>query len=235
MKKQYFFIKGLVLVVACIIFNSCEEQSQEIEYFPFTQVSKCERDSIRTNLAYNSDDRLSGFSTYVFDSYVFSGNVRYSSGSIYCTVGEVAYSIQLSNTRGGIRAESIKVTTLSGSLLYFLEYAYHEDGRLKMARLDGVDPYQPIFCNYKYEGNTIIIDDAGTEYRLELSSEENSGYVCNVLDYAEAPITSQYIINPDLYFLNIYGTPIKYLPVGHEVKRYSNKALSRVGRYSYEY
>ena len=235
MKKKYLCIKSLVIFFTCILLISCEEKSEEIEYFPFTKVSKCERDSIRTTLTYDSDNRLSAFDKYVNDSYVYGASIRYGSGSISCTIGELIYNIQLSNTRGGIRAESIRVTTLSNSLLYFLEYEYDDEGRIRLVRLNGIGD-QPAYCIYTYEGNTIFINDNGNDYKIELSSEENSGYVCNVLDFAEAPITSQYIINPDLYFLNIYGTPIKYLPVGHEVKRYSNRNLSHVGKkYYYEY
>ena len=236
MKKKYLFIvKSLSVFFACIIFFSCEEKSIEVPYFQFSLVSKCERDSIKTIMTYNHDNRLSEFNMYLFDSFVCSTNVNYNAGTIQCVIKDVFYRIQLSNTRGGIRAESVTASLLNGSRLYYIEYEYdEEEGRLWRARLDGVDT-QSIYNHYVYEGNTIIIDDAGIEYRLNLSSEENTGYVCNVLDYAGAPITSQYIINPDLYFLNIYGTPIKNLPSGQEIKRYSNKNLSQVGKYYYEY
>ena len=235
MKKTYLFIKSLLVIVACISLFSCEEKSIEIPYYPFSHVSICERDSIKTIMSYGLDNRLSGYDIYMHDSYLCRASIKYTASSIYCVIDDLAYNIQLFNTRGGLRAENIRVSTLSGSLLYYLTYEYDDEGRVWRVRLDGVG-YKSIYNHYTYEGNTIIIDDAGIEYRLELSSEENTGYVCNVLDCAEAPITSQYVINPYLYFLNIYGTPIKNLPSKHEVKRYSNKNVSHVGeKYYFEY
>ena len=236
MKRKYLFIvKSLSLAFMFITLVGCDEKSIEVPFVEIAQVSKFERDSVKTIMNYNND-RLSNYDIYVCDSLVNEVIVRYSAGSISCVLNDVAYNIKLSNTRGAIRAESIDATTLSGARLYSVVYDYYIDGRLKMARLDGVDPKEPIFNNYRYEANTIIIDDAGTDYILELSSEKNLGNVCNVLDYANAPYTSKYIINPDLYFLNIYGVPVEQLPLGQTVSRCNNnKNLSRVGKYYYEY
>ena len=234
-KKKLFFIKSLLIVFACISIISCDEKSLEITYYPFSRVVNCKRDTLKTIMAYGNDNRLSKFNVYVHDTIVDSSYVKYTSSTINCVINDIAYSIQLSNTLGGVRAEFINATTLSGSRLFYIEYSYDDAGRLCKARLDGVDT-KPIYNHYIYEGNTIIIDDAGTEYRLELSSDDNLGYVCNVLDYASAPITSQYIINSDLYFLNIYGTPVGKLPYGYKVERCNNNLnLSRVGKYYYEY
>ena len=237
MKNMYaFFAKSILIAFACVMFAGCDDASLEIPYYQFSRITKYERDSIRTTMSYNDDNRLSEYGMYVNDSLTCKVNVRYTPSSIICVINDYVYNIQLSSTLGGSRAESILVTSLSGSRLQYIEYEYDGEGRLWRARLDGVDPWHPIYNHYRYEGDTIIIDDAGTEYRLELSTEENSGYVCNVLDYAEAPMTSQYVINPDLYFLNIYGAPIGKLPYGHVVTRCNNnKNLSRVGKYHYEY
>ena len=53
-----------------------------------------------------------------------------------------------------------------------------------------------------------------TTYTLKLAPAkiQNTGYVCNVLRYAGSPVTNEYILNPDLYYLGIYGTPVKLLP-----------------------
>ena len=230
-----FFTKSILFAFICIMFAGCDEASIEIPYYSFSRIAKYERDSLRTTLSYGSDSRLSEYVMYVNDSLICNVYVRYTPSFINCIINDYVYNIQLSNTLGGARAESIEVTSLSGSKLHTIVYEYDDDGRLWRARLDGVDT-RPIYNHYKYEGNTIIIDDAGSEYRLELSSEDNLGYVCNVLDYADAPITSKYIINPDLYFLNIYGAPVGKLPYGHIVTRCNNnKNLSRVGKYHYEY
>lgn len=60
----------------------------------------------------------------------------------------------------------------------------------------------------------IIINEGGKYYKINLAVQkiENKGYVCNVLRYANAPLTNKYVINPDLYYMGIYGVPIKYLP-----------------------
>ena len=236
MKKMYLFcVRSLFVALVSVVLTGCGEQSLEIPYFKFANVSKYERDSIKTIVSYDRE-RVSEYNMYVSDSLVRKISVIYSLGSIHCVTDDVAYEISLSNTRGGMRAESINVTTVNGNArLYYIEYEYDDEGRLWRARLDGVDTH-PIYNHYRYEGNTIIIDDAGTEYRVELSSEKNLGYVCNVLDYANAPITSKYIINPDLYFLNIYGAPVDRLPYGYDVTYTNNSSnLSRVGKYYYEY
>ena len=236
MKNKYsFFTKCLVIALFFITFLGCEEKSMEIPYYEFSLVSKYKKESIVAFMDYNSDNRLSEFNIYVNESSIGRSPVKYTSSYISCTINDVMYHIQLSNTRGGIRAESVRVSTLEGVRLYYIEYWYDDAGRVNKARLDGID-IMPIWNHYKYEGNTIIIDDAGTEYRLELSSEENLGYVCNVLDYANAPITSNYIFNPYLYFLKIYGTPVNMLPSGQEIVHCNNnKNLSRVGKHYYEY
>ena len=236
MKNLHLFvIKGLLVAFSFTMFISCDEGSLEIPYYEFSRISKYERDSLKTFVTYGVNDRLSGYEIYIHDSLAYKSTVQYSYTTINCVIDDVLYNVQLSNTRGGLRAENMNAFASSGSRLYYVEYEYDDEGRLWRARLDGIDT-KSIYSHYKYEGNTIIIDDAGTEYRLSLSSEENLGYVCNVLDYAEAPITSKYIINPDLYFLNIYGAPIEKLPYGHAVTRCNNgKNLSRVGKYFYEY
>ena len=235
MKTVYlFFAKSLLFFFIGVMFVSCGEVSLEIPYYQFAQVSKYEKDSLRTHMRYNNEG-LSGYDVYIHDSHVSSSSVRYSSGKIYCEINGISYDIKLSNTRGGIRAESVSATNSSGARLYDVEYWYDDLGRLEKARVDGVASI-PGYMHYEYEGNTIIIDDFGVEYRLELSSNENKGYVCNVLDYADAHFTSNYVINPNLYFLNIYGTPIDKLPHGHQVMHSDdNSRLVSVGKYSYEY
>ena len=70
-------------------------------------------------------------------------------------------------------------------------------------------------------------------YEIQLGSEENTGHVYNVLGYAGAPLTTQYVFNPELYFLNIYGKPVDLLPQGMEVSRSGNSM--RIGQHYYEY
>jgi len=235
-KVHLFFTRSLCLFIISLIIVSCNEASEPIPYVPIAKVSGYEKDSVRAHMRYGNLG-LSTYDMYINDSHVSSSDVKYSPGSIYCVINGIAYSIKLSNSRGGVRAESVNATTTEGSRLFYVEYWYDSLGRLDMARVDGVAE-KPAYCHYSYEANSIIIDDFGTEYKLDLSSEENIGYVCNVIDYSGAPLTSTYIINPNLYFLNIYGTPSEKLPKGHTVTRSGsgdNMRLSRVGRYYYEY
>lgn len=234
MKKVcLFFTKSLFAVaLTCVVFVGCDEGSLEIPSYQFSHVSKCERDSVKTLMTYGSKG-LSEYNMYVYDNLVCKTNVSYSSSRISCTIHGVSYDIQLANTKGGARAESV-MATVNKARLYSILYRYDTEGRLVQADIEGVAD-NVVYTHYKYDGNTIIIDDVGTEYRINLSSEDNIGYVCNVLDYADAPYTSKYVINPDLYFLNIYGTPVSKLPYGHDVVFCDGKKLSRVGKYYYEY
>lgn len=234
MKKVHlFFIKGLFVAFACVMFVGCDEGSLEIPNYQFSRVSKCERDSVKTLMTYGSKG-LSEYSLLVNDALVCKASVGYSSSKIFCTINGISYDIQLSNTKGGARTEGV-LATVNGARLYNTQYWYDGAGRLIKACIEGVGP-QPVYTHYKYEEGCVVIDDVGTEYRINLSLEDNLGYVCNVLDYADAPYTSNYVINPDLYFLNIYGTPVAQLPYGHEIERCNNNLnLSRVGKYSYEY
>ncbi|MDR0349722.1 MAG: hypothetical protein LBH90_09570 [Tannerella sp.] len=70
------------------------------------------------------------------------------------------------------------------------------------------------YGDYPTVGGGIIIIEGDNHYKINLAIQkiENKGYVCNVLQYANAPLTNKYIINPDLYYMGVYGVPIKYLP-----------------------
>ena len=231
---RLLFTKGLLVLFAGVVFMSCEEASLEIPYYHFSKVTKYEKDSLRTHIAYG-DKGLSEYKVYINDIHTYTSSVRHSPGKIYCVIDGVAYDIQLSNTKGGTRAESVRaINEHNGARLYYVEYEYNEQGRLWRARIDGVQD-TPVFVHYWYENNSVVIDDVGKEYRVELSTEKNKGYVCNVMDYSNATYTCKYVVNPHLYFLNIYGAPIETLPSGRDVEYDSNDNLSRVGNYYYEY
>ncbi|MDR2914323.1 MAG: hypothetical protein LBV74_05775 [Tannerella sp.] len=232
MKKiNLFFMKSLLMAFACVMFAGCDESSLELPYYPLAQVSMCERDSVKTLMTYGGQG-VSEYSLLEHGSLICTANVRYSASNIHCTIKGISYDIKLANTKGACRVEEV-LAKINGAQLYRVLYFYDESGRLKQASIEGVSTQQ-VYTHYTYEGNTIIIDDVGIEYKIELSSEDNTGNVCNVLDYADAPYTSNYVINPDLYFLNIYGTPVSKLPRGHEVA-FNKEKLSRVGKYYYEY
>ncbi len=225
-------MKGLLVAFGCVMFAGCDEGSLEIPYYPLSQVTTCERDSIKTLMTYGSQG-VSEYSLLEHGSLVCTAHVKYTSSKIYCTIKGVSYDIQLANTKGGFRAEEV-LATIGGAQLYRVLYSYDELGRLNKAFVEGAAP-DPVYTHYRYEDGAIIIHEVGTDYRIQLLSEDNLGYVCNVLDYADAPYTSNYVINPDLYFLNIYGTPVNKLPYGHVIMINKKEKLSRVGKYLYEY
>jgi hypothetical protein len=182
------------------------------------------------------DFGVSAYSLYINGIFKSNTTVRYSGGLIHCTINGIQYEIQLSNTIGGSRIESVAVTT-NGARLYNVAYTFNASNRLIIARVDGVAE-RSVYIDYIYEGNSIIIkerDRDEREYRIELSTDDNLGNVCNVLDFSEHQLTSNYVINPDLYYLNIYGAPIAKLPQGCLISRTNNNKLERVGKYLYEY
>ena len=230
---RLFFTRSLLALTIGFALVSCDEGILEIPFYEFSKVSKHEKDSLCTHMSYGNKG-LSEFKVYINDSYISTSLVRYAAGNIYCVIKGVAYDIKLSNTKGGIRAETITASEESTrARMYSVEYEFDHLGRLFRARINGVAD-RPVYTHYIYDNNGITIDDVGTSYRIDLSSEKNKGYVCNVLDYSGATFTCKYVINPNLYFLNIYGAPVETLPVGFEVS-YDNNNLARVGNQTYEY
>ncbi|MDR1600805.1 MAG: hypothetical protein LBS42_00030 [Tannerella sp.] len=153
--------------------------------------------------------------------------IRYGEGS-----GDIVYSY------GGILTEIVlnenyfaeNVTTYEyGRLQSKIDYGYNASGYLSTARIER--PGQvPVTVYYKYPdmqnpastAEILIEEHPGpTVYHIPLATvnstgepakQENEAYVCNVLRYGKSPITNEYVINPDLYYLGLYGAPFKYLP-----------------------
>jgi hypothetical protein len=216
-----------------MMFVGCDEGSLEIPYYQFSKISKCERDSIKTLMQYG-DRGLSRFEVLVHDNQVSVSYVSYTTSAIHCTIRDISYNIHLDNTRGGTRAEFVQANK-GNSELYSIEYTYDDLSRLSLAKIQGVGE-AVVYVSYQYEDKAVVINDAGTRFRIELSSGKNVGYVCNVLDFADAYYTSKYVIHPDLYYLNIYGAPVEWLPSGHEVTFCENNTdIAQVGKYFYEY
>ena len=133
----------------------------------------------------------------------------------------------------------------------YVQLRYHYDQGGYLSRVEILNKRSVIHFRYDYlnarkrsNSITIIEEPEGRYYTVQLSSRkiENKGYVCNVLRYAGSPLTNEVIINPDLYYLGIYGTPVKYLPdVPIESGSYRDTkgdvrgVYSRVGRYRYFY
>ena len=231
-KVQMFFVKSLMMAVAGFMVVSCDDSSPEVPSFKISPIAKYEKDSKATYLFYH-EGRITELRSYVDGTLVSSSYVNYNPSGITCSVKGIDYSIKWDATLGGARATSVEAR-IGGALYYRVEYlAYDAEGRLVLASIEREGG--PYYVSYKYNESSVVIDEGSFgQYEIPLSSEENVGNVCNVLDYANAPNTSEYVINPDLYYLNIYGAPVKYLPSGHRVER-SDGNLSQVGEYFYEY
>ena len=234
-KLSLLMIKSLLMVITGVMFMSCEEESLPVTYYPISKVSRLERDSIVTLMIYGNSG-LSEYNMYINNALAYKGSVWYTPSSIKCLMDGIQYDFQLANTKGVSRVESLTASR-GNAKLYNVQYWFEDpEGRVSLARVDGIEGI-PAYISYKYEGNKIFIKERALDFTIELSSDDNLGYVCNVMDFAQgAYLTSQYVFNSDFYFLNIFGTPINKLPLGQEFEvSEDNQRLLRVGKFSYEY
>lgn len=149
-------------------------------------------------------------------------NIRYSEKTIYEYAGGRS-EIEFNNNMFAELVENYK----GGKLESIVRYRYQKSGYLNYVILErpGEQPMNIYFKYPKADGSGgngdcptveggIIIEEAGRQYKINLAMQklENKHYVCNVLRYGNAPLTNKYVINPDLYYMGIYGVPIKYLP-----------------------
>jgi len=152
-------------------------------------------------------------------------------------------------------AETVINKDGNGSVQSRIEYQYNSAGYLSWAKVErkGVETPSSVWFNYpdwsNANDNTITIEEypGPKTYRIQLAVNQygpkagtrmqNIGYVCDVLRFANAPLTNEYIINPDLYYLGIYGTPVKYLPNETIENGEKDKVLTivRVGDTRYYY
>lgn len=227
-KVNFFLVKSLIMALVCFSVIACEKASERVTYYPISPVSKHETETTRTLMSHDNESKVREFKLYEEDNLTCTANVAYRADGIICTLNGIQYHIEPDNILGSTRAKKITATQ-DGALCYEVEYSY-TDERLTSAMISAQGG--PYYTSYTYYDSYIIINDIN-EYKLELCEEENTGNVCNVLGYAETTLTTQYVINPALYFLNIYGKPVEKLPHGCEITR-SGKTM-RVGKNLYEY
>jgi len=245
MIRYYFDFKNFALtffLTGCIL--SCSETSIEVPVVDFDEVSVVTCDSLTTKISYDANKSLTEFNVYVNDNHKYKTEVKYLTDEISCYMDGLHYIIKLANTKGGVRAESVTTyindgVAINSTMVYRVTYDKYDDaGRLEIA---GIEKYREngnsiVYCNYKYYGNdSIVIDEYGQKYVIRLAEDQDNTGVCNVLDFAGGPLTSEYVINPILYYLKIYGVPISKLPAGQVVKRSSDSRLTRVGKYYFSY
>ena len=106
---------------------------------------------------------------------------------------------------------------LVAQLSYSYDYAGYVS-RIEIPNLQATIRFKYHYRDQSNYANSITITEVQrtdtSTYTLRLAPEKlrNTGYVCNVLRAVGAPLTNQYALNPDLYYLGIYGTPVKLLP-----------------------
>lgn len=228
-KVNFFLVKSLIMALMCFSVIACEKESIRVNNYPISPVSKHETGTARIMMSHDNL-KVREFHLYEGENLTCTAGVAYRTDGIACTLNGIQYHIEPDNILGAVRAKTI-IATQDGVLLYEVEYFYTGE-RLTSATISA--PGGPYYTSYKYNDSYIMINETNMgEYKLELCQEENTGYACNVLGYAETPLTTKYVINPALYYLNIYGKPVEKLPHGCEITR-SGKTM-RVGKNLYEY
>lgn len=230
-KVELFLIKSLIMAFVCFSVIACDEASERVSYYDMFPISRFENETART-VMYHNERNVTEFQLYEDESPICTAKVFYKADGIFCTLNDIQYHIQPDNVLGATRARMI--TANKGNRLYYETEYFYINERLAYAKVSapGV-PESPFQINFLYNDSHVIIQELGIDYIIELCDEDNTGYACNVLGYAETPLASQYVIDPNLYFLNIYGRPVEKLPGGSKIVR-SGKTL-RVGKYFYEY
>lgn len=224
------------MAFVCFFIISCDESGPEIPVYDMSFVSKYERGET-TTLMFHDNRKITGYEVYQGkspnDLLIYKADVIYKTGSIHCTLDGINYMVQFDNTTGGSRVRELSAS-IENALYYKVVYFYDDQGRLSSTEINvahegGNNIY---YTRYEYSESSIKIMDDGI-YEIPLGDEENTGYVFNVLGHAEAPLTSKYVFNPELYFLNIYGKPVEKLPLGATITRSANSM--RIGQHYYEY
>jgi len=145
-------------------------------------------------------------------------------------------------------AESVTNRYVGGGLHSIVMYWYNSSGYLTNVRIERAGQ-EPVTVSIQYSADSgVTIYEGGEAYYLAylrqnddgvMKRVDNAGYICNVLSHINAPLTSAYVIIPDLYYCGIYGTPVKYLPENTTIERGSttaNKAaLTRIGNWQFFY
>lgn len=181
-------------------------------------------DSLYTEFIFNEskNPRIKAFKKGIvtFASNGLVQSVVFNKPEANITNGE-----KLSYSYNGIKSEMVinkhgfveeKINRYSdGSTQCQIFYRYDDRGYLKYVHLERPGKERvTIYYDYPNENDGLTIREGSSTYKILMAKNklDNDGYICNVFSHARAPLTNQYVINPDLYYFGIYGTPIKYLP-----------------------
>ena len=155
----------------------------------------------------------------------FESNGKLKSVAFNKSEANIAYGEKLSYSYNGIRTDMAlkkhgcveeKISRYGdGSIHSLMYYRYDSAGYLSYVHLErpGMDRVT-IYYTYPDENGGLTINEGGSIYKIPITKNKlsNEGYICNVFSHTKAPLTNQYVINPDLYYYGVYGTPIKHLP-----------------------
>jgi hypothetical protein len=235
MKKEHLVVVKSLLsgLLFCFLAISCEKTSLEVPYFEMRHLTKYQKDSLTLEVSYNERNSITGYKRYINNSLASQAYLIYKGDNIQCAIDGVYYSIFWENIKGGVRVTEL-TATINGAQYFTTNYTYNEEGRLIIAAIHTVGG--PFYVRYEYEGSTLRVIEMGEIYvenPFELGNEENTGNVCNVLGLLDLPLTNKFVIIPELYYLNIYGAPIRQIPADFAVSRTSNSL--RVGDHYYEF
>jgi hypothetical protein len=236
-KFQETVVKIVFIFFVAGVLSGCKENVEKLPFITFEKVTEFTRDSYRTVLEYGDQYGRMSLIQFQEGDYVKSREgILYTSQGMNCYIDTLLYEVKLASTIGGSRAFSVS-TYKEGGVFYYVEYQFDISGKLFLAKIIIPSTGSEEWISYKYTDDNLEINEGGIIYNVPLSTEENTGYVCNVYAFSEAPLTNKYVIHPELYFLNIYGMPIKNLPADQIVQRVgsNDNRISRVGKYYYKY
>jgi hypothetical protein len=256
--KKYYIInvwKGIACLFIFLSIAGCEESVTPIpnhinlkEELAKVGVKGFAIDTVYTEFSFYNNERIDALRKgVVADTEDDFAEVRWDANS-----PRIEYNggSTITYTHNGLRSRITRdnygfISTVenrigSGNLHSKVDYKYHPTGYLNYVVLErpGLSPEYITFV-YPDQNGGITIKEAGLSYSISLQSDtENIGYVCNVLRYANAPLTNTYVIDPDLYYLGLYGMPIRSLP-NEEIRSGKNSVsatiLSRVGNNKFFY
>ncbi|MDR2918308.1 MAG: hypothetical protein LBV72_02955 [Tannerella sp.] len=183
-------------------------------------------DSLYTEFVF-TESKNPRIKTFRKGTATFEPNGKLKSIVFNKSEANIAYGEKLSYVCNGIKTEMVlnqygfveeKTSRYSdGSLHSLIYYRYDKvnGGYLNYVHLERPGEERvTIYYTYPDENGGLTIREGNSVYKIPMAKNKlsNDGYICNVFSHTKAPLTNQYVINPDLYYFGVYGTPIKYLP-----------------------
>jgi len=223
---------------------ACKETVPVAGIYPISHVSIVERDGEKIYYSWG-DNGVSHIRVLnLSGAEIASSSISYLKDGMSCSMFGVNYKFFFDNTSGGLRVTKLEAMK-GGALFYSVDYGYDEQGRIGMALLEKSGESEgdgDTRIDIYYHSDKVEVSDNGINggfFTIPLSSEDNTGNVCNVVDFSGSQRTSEYIFNYYFYYMNIFGKPVDKLPAVDEIVREdadnASSKLLKVGKYSYSY